>query len=49
KNVIIFMGDGTGLSSLNAANIYGYNKPQSLFIQSLPGLHSPTYLPGRSG
>jgi len=38
KNVIIFMGDGTGLSSLNAASIYGYNKPQSLFIQSLPGL-----------
>jgi alkaline phosphatase len=38
KNVIIFMGDGTGLSSLNAASIYGYNTPQSLFIQSLPGL-----------
>jgi alkaline phosphatase len=38
KNVIIFMGDGTGLSSLNAASIYGYNKPQALFIQSLPGI-----------
>jgi alkaline phosphatase len=38
KNVIIFIGDGTGLSSLNAASIYGYNKPQALFIQSLPGI-----------
>ncbi len=38
KNIIIFMGDGTGVSSLNAASIYGYNKPQSLFIQSLPGV-----------
>jgi alkaline phosphatase len=38
KNVIIFMGDGTGVSSLNAASIYGYDKPQSLYIQSLPGV-----------
>jgi alkaline phosphatase len=32
------MGDGTGVSSLYAASIYGYNKPQSLYIQSLPGV-----------
>jgi alkaline phosphatase len=38
KNVIIFMGDGTGVSSLNAASIYGYSKPQSLYIQSFPGV-----------
>lgn len=38
KNVIIFMGDGTGVSSLNAASIYGYNKPQALYIQSFPGV-----------
>ena len=38
RNIIIFMGDGTGVSSLNAASIYGYNKPQALFIQSLPGV-----------
>src|SRR5579864_6219086 len=38
KNIIIFMGDGTGVSSLNAASIYGYNKPQALFIQNLPGI-----------
>jgi alkaline phosphatase len=38
KNIIIFMGDGTGVSSLNAASIYGYNKPQSLYIQSFPGV-----------
>jgi len=38
KNVIIFMGDGTGVSSLNAASIYGYNRPQALYIQSFPGV-----------
>jgi alkaline phosphatase len=38
KNVIVFMGDGTGVSSLNAASIYGYNRPQALYIQSLPGV-----------
>jgi alkaline phosphatase len=38
KNIILFLGDGTGVSSLNAASIYGYNEPQSLFIQSFPGL-----------
>jgi alkaline phosphatase len=38
KNVIIFMGDGTGISSLNAASIYGYNKPQALYIQSFPNV-----------
>jgi alkaline phosphatase len=38
KNIIIFMGDGTGVSSLNAASIYGYNMPQALYIQSLPGV-----------
>lgn len=38
KNIIIFMGDGTGVSSLNAASIYGYDKPQNLYIQSFPGV-----------
>src|ERR1700730_10436037 len=38
KNIIIFMGDGTGGSSLTAASIYGYNKPQALYIQSFPGV-----------
>jgi alkaline phosphatase len=38
KNVIIFLADGTGVSSLNAASIYGYDKPQSLYIQSFPGI-----------
>jgi alkaline phosphatase len=38
KNIIIFIGDGTGVSSLNAASIYGYDKPQSLYIQSFPGV-----------
>jgi len=38
KNVILFIGDGAGISSLNAASIMGYGKPQSLFIQRMPHL-----------
>jgi alkaline phosphatase len=36
KNVILFIGDGAGISSLNAASIYGYGKPQALYIQKMP-------------
>ena len=38
KNIILFVGDGAGLSSLNAASIYGYGKPQALYIQRMPHL-----------
>jgi alkaline phosphatase len=38
KNVILFIGDGGGVSSLNAASIYGYGKPQALYIQSMPNV-----------
>jgi alkaline phosphatase len=38
KNVILFVGDGAGVSSLNAASIYGYGKPQALYIQKMPHL-----------
>lgn len=38
KNVILFVGDGGGVSSLNAASIYGYGKPQALYIQSMPNV-----------
>lgn len=38
KNVILFIGDGAGVSSLNAASIYGYGKPQALYIQQMPHL-----------
>jgi alkaline phosphatase len=38
KNVILFIGDGAGVSSLNAASIYGYGKPQSLYMQTMPHL-----------
>ena len=38
KNVILFVGDGVGVSSLNAASIYGYQKPQSLYVQQMPHL-----------
>jgi alkaline phosphatase len=38
KNAILFIGDGAGISSLNAASIYGYGKPQALYIQGMPHL-----------
>lgn len=38
KNVILFIGDGAGISSLNAASISGYGKPQALYIQKMPHL-----------
>jgi alkaline phosphatase len=38
KNVILFIGDGVGVSSLNAAGIYGYSKPQALYLQKMPHL-----------
>jgi alkaline phosphatase len=38
KNVIFFIGDGAGVSSLNAASIYGYQRPQALYIQKMSHL-----------
>jgi alkaline phosphatase len=38
KNVIIFFGDGVGLTSLNAASIHGHKEPQKLFLQSMPNI-----------
>jgi alkaline phosphatase len=38
RNVILFIGDGTGLSTLHAASLHGYGEPQKLFIQSMPHL-----------
>ncbi len=36
KNVVLFLGDGTGPATVNAASIYGYRAPRQLFIQNLP-------------
>lgn len=38
KNVILFVGDGAGVSSWNAAGIYGYSKPLALYLQRMPHL-----------
>ena len=38
KNVILFLGDAGGIPTLNAAGIYENDRPQSLFIQSMPHL-----------
>lgn len=36
RNVILFLGDAGGIPTLNAAGLYAHNRPQSLFIQSMP-------------
>ncbi len=36
KNVIFFLADAGGIPTLNAASIYGYDAPLSLFVQSWP-------------
>jgi alkaline phosphatase len=36
RNVILFIGDAGGLPTLNAASLYGYDRPQALFIQQMP-------------
>jgi alkaline phosphatase len=36
KNVILFLGDGTGPSTVNAASIHGYGEPRSLYVQNMP-------------
>ena len=38
KNVVIFFGDGVGISSLNAASILGHKEAQSLYVQHMPHL-----------
>ncbi len=36
QNVVLFLGDGMGLPTINAASIYGHKRSRALFIQSLP-------------
>lgn len=36
RNVIVFLGDAGGIPTLNAAGVYAHDRPQSLFIQSMP-------------
>jgi alkaline phosphatase len=36
RNVILFLGDAGGVPTINAAGILAHNKPQSLFIHSMP-------------
>jgi alkaline phosphatase len=38
KNVILFLGDGVGISSLNAASIHGHQKAQALYLHRMPSL-----------
>ena len=38
RNVILFIGDAGGLPTLNAASLYGYDRPQALFIQRMPNI-----------
>src|SRR3954467_6090240 len=36
KNIILFLGDAGGMSTLNAASIHGYREPRALYIQRMP-------------
>jgi alkaline phosphatase len=36
RNVILFVGDGTGIPTVNAASIHGYGKPRALYVQRMP-------------
>ena len=38
RNVILFLADGTGTSTLSATSIYTYGKPCALYIQNMPYL-----------
>jgi alkaline phosphatase len=36
KNVVLFLADGVGTSTINAASIHGHNEPRALFVQNMP-------------
>lgn len=38
RNIILFIGDAGGLPTLSAASLYGYDRPQALFIQKMPNI-----------
>jgi alkaline phosphatase len=38
RNVVLFLGDGTGLSTVHAASVHGYGEAQKLYIQRMPHL-----------
>jgi len=38
RNVILCIGDAGGLPTRNAASLYGYDRPQALFIQKMPNI-----------
>lgn len=38
RNIILFLGDAGGVPTLNAAGIMANDRPQSLFIQSMPNI-----------
>jgi len=38
RNIILFVADGAGVTSLSAASIFGYNRPNALYVQAMPYL-----------
>jgi alkaline phosphatase len=38
KNVILFIADGAGISSLNAASIHGHQRSQALYLHRMPAM-----------
>ena len=38
KNVILFLADAGGVSTIAAASLYGYGAPRRLFVQRMPNI-----------
>lgn len=38
KNVILFIADAGGISTINAASLHGYGAPRRLFVQRMPNI-----------
>jgi alkaline phosphatase len=36
RNVILFLGDGTGIPTINATSIYAHGKARALYVQNIP-------------
>ena len=47
KNVVLFLADGTGIPTINAASIHGYGKPRSLYVQRMPNIGLVNHPPQR--
>ena len=38
KNVVLFLADAGGVSTIAAASLHGYGEPRRLFVQHMPNI-----------